>query len=76
MSWYQETKEKREKYQTAVALEKKKVALTDEQKADKAAWVETEKNSKPDPVNSVSERAKNAIRVRHHIRLFHSSKCR
>ena len=51
MSGYQETREKRAKYLTAVAAEKKKQTLTDEQKSDKEAWLEIEKNSKPDPDN-------------------------
>ena len=49
MSNYQETREKRAKYLTAVAAEKKKQALTDEQKSDKETWLEMEKNFRPDP---------------------------
>ena len=48
---YQDTREKREKYLSAVAAEKQKKTLTDEQKGDKEAWVEMEKNFKPDPEN-------------------------
>lgn len=46
---YEETREKRAKYLTAVAAEKKKQTLTDEQKSDKETWQEMEKNFRPDP---------------------------
>ncbi|GAB4027012.1 DUF418 domain-containing protein [Spirosoma gilvum] len=48
---FTEQKEKYEKYQKVVALEKKtkKIKLTDEQKDDKAAWEGAVKGSKYDP---------------------------
>ena len=49
MSNYQDTRDKRAKYLAAVALEKKKQPLTDEQKSDKETWVEMEKNFRPNP---------------------------
>ena len=53
MSGYLDMREKRAKYLTAVTAEKQKKTLTAEQKTDKEAWIEIEKNSKPDPENKI-----------------------
>ena len=48
MEGWGDLREKRAKYLLAVAAEKKNQPLTDEQKGDKEAWTEIEKNQKPD----------------------------
>lgn len=53
MSGYLDTREKRAKYLTAMKAEKEKKVLTAEQKTDKETWIEIEKNSRPNPENSV-----------------------
>lgn len=54
---YNETREKRAAYLEAVQAEKAKKKLSPEQTGAKNAWVETEKNRKPDP-----ERTKKNVR--------------
>ena len=49
ISWYGETREKRAAYKEAIAAEKAKKPLTDKQNEAKGAWLEIEKNQKPDP---------------------------
>lgn len=46
---YDELREKRAAYKEAVAVEKAGKKLTDKQQQAKTAWLEAEKNAKPDP---------------------------
>ncbi len=46
--WYNELSEKRIAYKEAIAAEKANKKLTDKQKEAKTAWLEVEKNQKPD----------------------------
>ncbi len=48
MLWYNELSEKRANYVEAIAAEKANKKLTDKQQEAKTAWLEVEKNQKPD----------------------------
>ncbi len=50
--WYNELSEKRTAYVEAKAAEKENKKLTDKQKEAKGAWLEIEKNQKPDTVQA------------------------
>jgi uncharacterized protein len=50
--WYNELSDKRIAYKEAIAAEKANKKLTDKQKEEKAAWLEVEKNQKPDTARS------------------------
>lgn len=47
--WYNEMADTRKGYKEAIAAEKAGKPLTDDQKQDKTAWLEMEKNRKPNP---------------------------